>query len=119
MKVLCDVHIAYKVVSFFVSKGIEALHVNSILDKWKSKDKDICMYADANNFAVLTKDSDFRDSHFLRGTPKKVIKVNLGNISTNILVSIVDENISTLISHFEKEKCYAEINRESITFITS
>ena len=38
MKVLCDVHIAKKVVRFFQSRDIEAIHVNDILDSWYSKD---------------------------------------------------------------------------------
>lgn len=32
MKVLCDVHIARKVARFFEGEGIEAIHVNDILD---------------------------------------------------------------------------------------
>ncbi len=34
MKVLCDVHIARKVVRFFEKQGIDAIHVNDILDRW-------------------------------------------------------------------------------------
>ncbi len=30
MKVLCDVHISYKIVRFFKKKGIEAIHVNIV-----------------------------------------------------------------------------------------
>lgn len=35
-KVLCDVHIAYKVVRFFKSKGHEVIHVNDILDGFRT-----------------------------------------------------------------------------------
>ncbi len=38
MKVLCDVHISYKVVRFFKQKGVEAVHVNELPDKWFTKD---------------------------------------------------------------------------------
>ncbi len=44
MKILCDVHISLKVVKFFQSQGIETEHVNQILDKWFTKDNDICTY---------------------------------------------------------------------------
>lgn len=37
-KVLCDVHIAFKVVRFFKEKGYEAIHVNDILDSYYTKD---------------------------------------------------------------------------------
>lgn len=34
MKVLCDVHIARKVVRFFQGEGVEAIHINDILESW-------------------------------------------------------------------------------------
>jgi len=41
MKILCDVHIAKKVVRFFQEQGIESVHVNDILDSWFTKDESI------------------------------------------------------------------------------
>ncbi len=64
MRFLCDVHISYKLTNFFISKGLESIHVNNILDKSETKDSDICKIADHNNFVIITKDSDFRDSCF-------------------------------------------------------
>ena len=40
MKILCDVHIARKVVRFFLIRGIDSVHVNDILDGDHSKDSD-------------------------------------------------------------------------------
>ncbi len=37
-RILCDVHISFKVVKFFESKGYEAVHVNTILDSYYTKD---------------------------------------------------------------------------------
>ncbi|MCB9279926.1 MAG: DUF5615 family PIN-like protein [Lewinellaceae bacterium] len=85
MKVLCDVHIAKKVVRFFQSRDIEAIHVNDILDSWYSKDQDIAKYADQEDYVVLSKDADFKNSHLVKGTPK-----------------------------FEKGKCIIEVDTDSI-----
>lgn len=116
MKVLCDVHIAIKVSKYFESKGLESLHVNQILDKWFTKDSDICEYADLNGMTVFTKDSDFKSSHLIRQTPKKLIKVNLGNISNNELLEILDKSLSQIINEIDSnEKCFIELNRD--TFI--
>lgn len=41
MRVLCDVHIAFKIKRFFESKGIEAFHVNHLPNSWFTKDKDL------------------------------------------------------------------------------
>jgi predicted nuclease of predicted toxin-antitoxin system len=33
MRVLCDVHIPYRLVNFLRERGVDATHVNRILDK--------------------------------------------------------------------------------------
>ena len=93
MRFLCDVHISHKIVKYLYSLGFETFHVNQILDRWSTKDNDICNYADTNDLIVITKDQDFRDSHFVKNTPGKLIKVNLGNISNQELIEILTENI--------------------------
>ena len=81
--------------------------------------KDICIYADKNDFTVVTKDTDFKNSHFLNQSPKKHIKVNLGNISTNKLIVIFDRILDKLKVLFEENnKCYVEINKNDITVIS-
>jgi predicted nuclease of predicted toxin-antitoxin system len=120
IKILCDVHIAIKIAKFFSSKGIETEHVNQILEKWNTKDKDICLYADKYGFTVLTKDTDFKNSHFINHTPQKLIKVNLGNISTNRLIDIFDNLIDKLKELFGNNKmCYVEINPDNVVIVKS
>ena len=117
MKILCDVHIAKKVVRFFQEQGIESVHVNDILDSWFTKDESINQYADENDFTVMTKDADFKDSHFLKQTPRKLLKISLGNISTKKLISILDKNFSLLEEKFDSGICYMEINMDTIVII--
>ncbi|MFH1321097.1 MAG: DUF5615 family PIN-like protein [Bacteroidota bacterium] len=118
MKILCDVHISYKIVDFFNNKGIEAVHVNNILDKWHTTDQDICKYANENNYVVVSKDVDFRNSYFLQKTPKKLIRVNLGNITNSELIKIFNNNLALFEKIFDKERFYIEINKENI-FVSS
>lgn len=98
MKFLCDVHISYKLSAYLISLGFESTHVNEILNQSETKDAEICAYADQNDLIVITKDADFRDSFFIRATPKKLIKVNLGNVSNKRLMEI----FSTLIESIHK-----------------
>lgn len=118
MKILCDVHISIKVAKLFINKGFVAVHVNDILDKWYTSDIKISEYADQNDFTVITKDSDFKNSHFIKGSPRKLIKINLGNISTKRLLEILD-NYSTFINEkFESnQECYFEINNDYLLII--
>ena len=117
MRFLCDVHISYKIANHLISLGFETIHVNRILDKWNTRDKDICDYADSNNLIVITKDSDFRDSFFIKQTPKKHIKINLGNISIQELIEILSENIDSIKKLNSKSFFLVEIDKENITFI--
>jgi len=117
MKILCDVHIARKVVRFLQEQGIESVHVNDILESWYTKDSSIAQYADEQGFTVMSKDSDFKDSHFLKGTPRRLLKISLGNISTNRLIEILGRNLELLKEKFEMEKCYVEINADTVVII--
>ena len=64
MKALCDVHLPKKLVAFLLEQGIEAVHGSDILNGFKTNDIDFCRYADEHGFVVITKDNDFRNSHF-------------------------------------------------------
>jgi predicted nuclease of predicted toxin-antitoxin system len=118
MRFLCDVHISYKIVNYLNSCGYETIHVNTILNKWHTKDKDICKYADSNDFILISKDSDFRDSFFVKKTPKKLIKINLGNIPNTQLILIFEE----IISDIKKIKSFpyflVEIDKNTTSYFT-
>ena len=119
MKFICDVHISYKITNHLKSLGFETIHVNEILDKWYTKDKEICKYADSNDLIVITKDSDFRDSFFVKNTPKKLIKINLGNISNQELIDIFTKNIETIQKISSKSNFLIEVSRDDITLINN
>ncbi len=119
MKILCDVHIPYRLVKFLNKNGVEAIHVNRILDKWYTKDSDICRYADENDYVVVTKDIDFRNSYFLNKTPKKLIKINLGNVTNQELIDIFDNYLDLLIEQFEADSRYIEVNKNNLTLINN
>lgn len=115
MRFLCDVHISYKLVNHIISFGFEVIHVNQILDKWNTKDKDISEYSDFNDLILISKDHDFRNSFFIKGSPRKLIKINLGNISNEELIKIFTENLK-VIERINKKKSYMiEIDKDYIT----
>ena len=118
MQVLCDVHISYKLVNFLLSKGIATLHVNQILDKLFTKDSDIALFADTNAYVLISKDADFKQSHLLKNTPKKLIKINLGNISNQVLIEIFEKNLAYFLQIAQKDTFLIEINKEHIFLIS-
>lgn len=118
MKFLCDVHISFKVVNFLRSKGHETLHVNHILDGSRTSDKKIGEYANLNDFIVITKDSDFQNSYFINRIPKKLIKINLGNISNQDLIFFLASVLSDQEKLDNLESFLIEIDKGLITYFT-
>jgi predicted nuclease of predicted toxin-antitoxin system len=80
MEFLCDVHISIKIAKFIEDLGFKCEHVNRILNKWNTTDDEIISYIDKKDLILITKDQDFRNSFLLNSKPKKLIKVDLGNI---------------------------------------
>lgn len=119
MTILCDVHISYKICKFLDDKNINTIHVNQILNKSKTKDSEICRYADRYDYIVLTKDIDFKNNFLINKTPKKLIKINLVNISNQKLVKILEEHLNLIIKLNNQSSFLLEIDTDQIYFIDS
>ncbi len=114
MRVLCDVHIPYRLVTFLRQRGEDATHVNRILDKWYTTDAAISDYADDTDSVLISKDGDFRDSHFLAGKPARLLRLTLGNISNDRLVELFDRHWETLHAELATRPCYVELGPEGL-----
>ncbi|MFO7825189.1 MAG: DUF5615 family PIN-like protein [Cyclobacterium sp.] len=117
MRLLCDVHISFKLVNYLKSLAFETIHVNQILDKWFTKDEDICSYADENDMIVLTKDIDFRNSFLIRNTPKKLVRIKLGNLSNAILMKVIAEYLPAIQTLNSEGGFMMELDQVSATVI--
>ena len=118
MKFLCDVHISIIFVKFLVSENHNCIHVNTILDKWFTADSEIAKYANTNDLILITKDSDFRNGYYLNKNPKKLIKINLGNISNSDLIEIIKENLPKIEKVSQNENFLIEVDSDGLTYST-
>lgn len=119
MKILCDVHIAWRVVNFLRSRGFDATHVNELPERWHTPDSFITQLADQQGAVVLTKDADFRNSFLLRGTPKKLLHVCLGNTSNQELIERLTNNLLVL-EHFSSRSTFClELNSVGLEVIAA
>lgn len=99
--------------------GFTSEHVNHILNGFYTKDGDISRYVDQNSLILITKDSDFRNSHILVGSPKKMIKVNLGNISNDRLIDFFDANIQSIQRiEMESDVFLIEMNQDGLLTVS-
>ena len=116
MKFLCDVPISIKPVKFLISKNHDCIHVNTILEKWHTNDSAIANYADQNGLILITKDADFRDSHYLKNTPKKLVEINLGNILNADLLLIIENNLSKIEKLDSNDSFIIEVDNDNLIF---
>ena len=114
MKFICDVHIPIRLSKFLATQGAESVHVNQILTGSSTPDSAINQYADTLDYIVITKDTDFRNTYFLHTTPRKLIRVCLGNITNEKLIQLF-ENHLPLIRQLDAEgSFYMEINPDTV-----
>lgn len=119
MKFLCDVHIPFRLNNYLKSLDHHSVHINEVLNKWYTKDDVICSFADEQGFIVITKDGDFKNSFLLKGTPKKLIKINLGNINTTVLIQLFSKHLKAIEYLYRTEKNFMlEMQIQNTSFIT-
>lgn len=118
MNFLIDVHLPINL-SKILDKRIDctSIHVNQILQKWNTTDEQICKYADYNNLVVFSKDADFKNSHFIKKTPEKLIRIALGNIDNTDLCHIFLRYLPLINIKSTKDSFYIEIDKKQIAGI--
>jgi len=120
MKFLCDVHIPKKLSKHLETLGFPSEHVNHVLDGCFTKDVDISAYVDANELILITKDRDFKNSHLLVGSPRKLIKVNLGNSGNDQLIEIFEVYIRSIEKvQKEFEMFLIELNQDGLLTVST
>jgi len=72
-----------------------AIHVREIGLR-EASDAIIWQYAAEHDFAIVTKDADFRQRSFLEGHPPKIVWIRLGNCSTEAIEALVRRRVSVI-----------------------
>jgi predicted nuclease of predicted toxin-antitoxin system len=82
MNILIDQNLSPRLVDLLADIYPGSTHVQSIsLDR--ASDDEIWIYARNGDFVILAKDADFNQISVIRGTPPKVLWVQLGNCTTD------------------------------------
>jgi predicted nuclease of predicted toxin-antitoxin system len=96
MKLLFDHHLSRKLVTRVADIFPSSSHV--VFHGLEEADGiDIWLFARANGYTIVTKDSDFNDITGLRKAPPKVIWLHVGNCSNQALEDILRKNSSRII----------------------
>ncbi|HZL74730.1 MAG TPA: DUF5615 family PIN-like protein [Propionibacteriaceae bacterium] len=101
MKFVFDAQLPARLATFLNKRGHDAIHTSSLPAGNRSTDQQICTIADAQDRIVVTKDADFRNSHLLTGSPRRLLIVATGNITNDALLELVGAGLAVITHAFE------------------
>ncbi|MGB5634808.1 MAG: DUF5615 family PIN-like protein [Waterburya sp.] len=102
MKLLLDENLSDRIVCKIVDLYPNSEHVKT-LRLINTEDAIIWEYAKTNNFAIVSKDSDFYQRSLLYGHPPKFIYLRIGNSPTSKIVQILRDNFDTIVKFGDRE----------------
>lgn len=80
MKFLVDAHLPRRLAKWLAGQGCDALHTLDLPQANASTDDEVTDFADRDGRVVVTKDSDFVQSHILRSRPQRFWLISTGNM---------------------------------------
>ena len=95
MKLLFDENLSPRLVAELSFLWPGSTHVETIGLRGAT-DVAIWDYARANDFAIVSKDDDFRSLALVRGAPPKVIWLQVGNASTSAIATLLRNHALTV-----------------------
>ena len=113
MKLLFDQNISPKIIKQLDGFFQEAKQVKHV-GLEDASDSAIFEFAKANDFAIVTFDSDFVDLNVIRGIPPKIIWLKTGNMITKAIAFLLSIN-NELIKEFLEPDQYKNEILEIIT----
>ena len=113
MKLFVDANLSYKLAILLKSKGFDVLHTDNLPNKERTTDDEIRIVSVEQERIVITKDSDFLDSHLITGKPAKLLYISTGNIKNKNLMELIENHFDKIILLFEIYDLI-ELNNEGI-----
>ena len=101
MNLLFDQNLSHRLVRSLADIFPNSNHVRNV-GLGRADDDVVWQYAAAQSFTIVSKDSDFHQSSFVRGHPPKVVWIRRGNCSTDEIESLLREHQADL-HNFERD----------------
>lgn len=102
MRLLFDNNLSLRLVELLVDLYPGSIHVRSLRFQ-RASDQEIWDYAKASGYVIVSKNTDFHQRSFLRGTPSKVIWIRRSNCSTGEIAEVIRTR-SPEIESFDKDQ---------------
>lgn len=101
MKFLIDAQLPARLARLLNDAGHDAIHTLDLPERNRTTDAEISRVADAEDRIVVSKDSDFRASHLLAGTPARLLVLSTGNSTNRDLLALIDGHLDAVVAAFE------------------
>lgn len=95
-------------------KGFDAIHTTYFPEGHLLQDADIAKIAIEENRIIITKDSDFPDSFFLKGAPPRIIHLRLGNLRNRELTAFLETRWSLIDDLLGQDSGMLVLSREQL-----
>jgi predicted nuclease of predicted toxin-antitoxin system len=113
VKFLVDAQLPPRLARALVAAGHDAVHTLDLPAGNRSTDRTVAEAADADERILITKDGDFRDSHRLRASPRRLLIVTTGNIGNEELLAIFARHLGLLVTALESAGM-VELGQDSV-----
>lgn len=101
MKLLFDENVSPQLPQMLANEYPGSVHVWRVGLRGFS-DQQIWDYAKAGRFAIVSKDTDFRERSFVESFPPKVIWLDVGNSGTSMIAALLRRNCKR-VEKFEEQ----------------
>ena len=102
MKLLFDENVSPKLPQLLANEYPGSVHVRSVGLRG-ADDQQIREYSRAQGFAIVSKNTDFRERSFVEGFPPKVIWLDVGNAGTTVIADLLRRECQR-VEVFEKQE---------------
>jgi predicted nuclease of predicted toxin-antitoxin system len=100
VKLLFDQNLSRKLVDQLQHEFPDSIHVTAV-GLGTATDRELWQFAREHGFAIVSKDSDFRQLAFLYGPPPKVIWLRVGNASTAGALQVILDHLDDVLAFDE------------------
>ena len=102
LRFIIDTQLPPVLATYLRRKGLDAVHTTNYPRAQFLTDAEIREIAINEFRIVITKDEDFADYFWAKGSPPRVLFLTTGNIKNNDLIDVFESNIIPLLQLFEK-----------------
>lgn len=98
MNFLVDAQLRPRLARFLTKAGHDVIHTSELPDANRTTDAEVARKADTDDRVVITKDRDFRASHLLQSSPRRILIVATANIRNDELIALFGQHLDTIVA---------------------